>query len=142
MRENRSKTNTQWAGHFYTAAELARREYIVTFTLGNVPKTDLLAASPSGKSFRIECKSQKASNVWLIGDVPVDKLLFYVLVHVPLNDDEPPRFYIVPSKDAKRLVLEERKRTISRGTNPDTFRAGFPYSQAKPFQDAWHKLPK
>ena len=31
----------QWAAQFFVAAELTRRGYIVSFTLGNAPETDL-----------------------------------------------------------------------------------------------------
>jgi hypothetical protein len=140
-KKNRKPIHTQWAGQFYVAAELARREYIVTFTLGNVPRTDLIATSPAGKSFRIECKSQKSSNFWLVGDVP-EKPVYYIFVLVPLKDYEFPEFFIIPSKTVKQLVAEEIKRTNERGTNPATFKAGFPFSEVKPFKNAWHKLPK
>lgn len=45
---------TQWAGQFYVAAELTRRGYIVSFTLGNAPTTDLLARVPEGEAFSVE----------------------------------------------------------------------------------------
>ena len=57
---------TQWGAQFYVAAELSRRNYLVTFTFGNAPTTDLLVVSPNEKAFRVEVKGQKTHNFWLI----------------------------------------------------------------------------
>jgi hypothetical protein len=142
MRKGRDRIHTQWAGQFYTAAELSRREYVVTFTFGNTPKMDLLAKSPSGTPFKIECKSQQTRNVWLVGDVQASKDLFYVLVLVPLKDEETPTFYIVPSRIVKRKAKEEMKRAIERGVkSAETFKAGFPFKAVKDYENAWEKLP-
>jgi hypothetical protein len=142
MRKGRAIIHTQWAGQFYTAAELSRREYVVTFTFGNTPRMDLLAKSPAGTPFKVECKSQQKRNVWLVGDVQASDDLFYVLVLVPLKDEEAPTFYIVPSRIVKRKTEEEVKRAVDRGAkSAKTFKAGFPFNAVKSYENAWDKLP-
>ena len=49
---------TQWAGQFYVAAELTRRGYLVSLTLGNAPVVDLLVVSPDGEHFGVDVKGQ------------------------------------------------------------------------------------
>jgi hypothetical protein len=56
MNPNSKRYKTQWAAQFYAAAELTRRGYLVSLTLGNAPVADLLAVSPSGKHFMVDVK--------------------------------------------------------------------------------------
>ena len=81
--ERKSGYQTQWAAQFYVAAELSRRGYMIALTLGNAPRTDLMATSPSGRFFRVEVKGQATKNFWLIRRHHADKDHFYVLVFVP-----------------------------------------------------------
>lgn len=137
----KKKTNryhTQWAGQFYVAAELTRRGYYVTFTLGNAPHTDLLVVSPSGKMFKAEVKTQKTKNFWLVRKHPVEKDHFYFLVYLP--KEEPPTFFILPCKTVQSLrEAYAKKPTVKKPS--DNF-DGFNWTDPHPHRDRWDTLPK
>src|ERR1035437_4822615 len=94
--------NTQWAGQFFVADELTRRGYRVSFTLGNSPQTDLNVISPKGKSFRVEVKSQKSKNFWIVKKHDLLEDHYYIFVLVPAT--APPEFHIMTCKDMLALM--------------------------------------
>ena len=53
MASQPKKYKTQWTAQFFVAAELTRRGYLVTFTLGNAKDVDLLAVSPKARNFAL-----------------------------------------------------------------------------------------
>ncbi len=66
MPSQSKKYQTQWTSQFYVAAELTRRGYLVSLTLGNAPKADLLVVSPNEKTFKVDVKGQRNKSFWLI----------------------------------------------------------------------------
>ena len=59
---------TQWLAQFLVAAELTRRGYTVTFSLGNCPVIDLMVRVPgTNASFVVDVKgtSNKYSGWWM-----------------------------------------------------------------------------
>lgn len=73
----RKKYQSQWAAQFYAAAELTRRGYLISLTLGNAPRSDLLAVSPKGTQFKVQVKGQAVQSSWLVQNV--DKREEFVL---------------------------------------------------------------
>jgi hypothetical protein len=143
-RANRSRHYTSWAGVLATAAELSRRSYDVTITLGNTPTTDLLAAAPDGPAFRVEVKSASTPNF-----VPIQKTvlegpehsdLLFIIVLVPRTDEQPFRFFVMTHADVLAAWKKERK--VTRSGQP--YKAGWEglsWSAIRSFEGCWHKLP-
>ena len=128
---------SQWTAQFYAAAELTRRNYIVSFTMGNAPKTDLLVQAASGKSFRIQCKGQRNESTWITGYVPNTQDLYYIFVYIPRIASKPPRFFIMDSQRVKILVKEKKDQSSSKK----------PWNQLSwktphPFENEWNILPE
>jgi len=134
---------TQWASQFCVAAELTRRGYLVTLPLGNAPKTDIMAISPSGKRFTVEVKGLGEGNWWIIGKVEPSEDLFYILVHVPREDPtQRPRFFIMKSDEVKNeedKYIEEKKAKGKKVTEMDY---GFAWKTVFKYENQWDKLPK
>jgi hypothetical protein len=81
-----AKTNkTQWATQFLAAAELVRRKYIVSFTMGNAtPVADLMVGMQDGRQFWVDVKGLQARNSFFIRPKPDHLNLFYVFVLLAL----------------------------------------------------------
>jgi hypothetical protein len=132
---------TQWAAQFYVAAELTRRGYLVSLTLGNAPIVDILSVSPSGRQFMIDVKGQGTKNFWLLKRRESREDLFYVLVYIP-PDFTRPDFFIMESIEVMTLWDEYRDKLLSRGKTFKESFLGINWSTPFPFKDKWDKLPK
>jgi hypothetical protein len=135
---------SQWSSTFYVAAELVRRKYLVSLTLGEAPGPDLLVISPNGKPFKVEVKSLRRHNFWLIGEVSPQDDLFYILVFVPEDVSQPPKFCILTSSELKREIDNYQKKLLAKGRRITKLEYGIPFRNAfKPeYENAWDKLPK
>jgi hypothetical protein len=134
---------TQWVAQFLAAAELVRRNYIVTFTTGNnTPIADLMVGTRQGEQFWVDVKGLSSRTNWPLKPKPAFKHLFYVLVHLaPLagagREREPDRFFILSQAEANGLEAAYRKaHPGTKGTRP-----GFGFSAVTDFEDQWDKLP-
>ena len=125
---------SHWSGQFFAAAELSRRGYRVSFTMGNAPSTDLVAVSAKGYQFRVEVKTvRKYGNSWLVKSVPKDSDLYYVLVVSRPKDDFPqPMYWILTAREA-HILLRKRERD---GTSPQILKGDIGHKEA-----GWEKLP-
>jgi hypothetical protein len=107
----RSRHHTGWAGALAVAAELSRRSYDATITLGNTPAIDLLCSSPEGKPFKVQVKSLSAPNYVLIRkemlDGPPLDDLFFAVVMVPNEDDRPFEFHVLTHAEACDLYRQQ-----------------------------------
>jgi hypothetical protein len=129
---------TQWAAQFAVAAELCKRGYEVSFTMGNTtPIADLMVVSPSGEMFLIDVKGLYRTNPWLIKRKSVRANLFYVLAFVPT--DAPNEFFVMSQRQADHLIESELKRLNRPADYPVT---GFVWKLALEHRNAWHILPK
>jgi len=134
---------TQWAAQYYVAAELIRRGYLVSITLGNAPTVDIFAESHSGKAFMIDVKGLRSPNWWILGKKHEPRPdLFYILVYIPKNLDQRPRFFIMTSEEAMREVEKHLEDLRSRGREENKLEYGFAWKVAFKYENAWHKLPK
>jgi len=137
--KRRSGYQTQWAAQFFVAGELSRRGCMVALTLGNAPRTDLMATSPSGKSFRVEVKGQATKNFWIIRRHPVDQDHFYVLVFVPKGG--PPDFFVMTCEEVQKLREEYAARIAAKGRYRDDL-GGLNWTTPHVHRDRWDKLPQ
>ncbi len=141
--------DVQWAGQFHAAAELCRRGYLVSFTLGNAPTVDLLCAIHGGEQFKVEVKSQRTKNFWRIDPNPenihTENRLFYTLVYVPEPEKGNPRIFILRSADLKRLTLQEKERVEKNAEDKGKVLRpapwGIPWKMGEEYEDNWGILP-
>jgi hypothetical protein len=141
----RSKHHTAWAGALAVAAELSRRGYDATLTLGNTPALDLLCASPSGKPFKVQVKSLTAGNAVLIqkgmleGKLQPD--LFFAIVIVPAAEADPMEFRILTHREIVKHWNEMPK--VKRDGQPyKPGMDGLNWGVVRPYSGGWEKLPK
>ena len=131
---------TQWAAQFYVAAELTRRGYLASLTLGNAPVADLLVVSPGQTQFMVDVKGQSTRNFWLIQRREPRPDLFFVLVYLPKNY-EPPRFYILSCAELMEKREEYKRHIEAIGGKYDDKVGGINWSTVLEYEDRWHVLP-
>lgn len=132
-----TRFEAEWAAVFLAAAELTRRNYSVSFTLGsNAPLADLVVRAPSGTSFIVDVKGKCKPGSWMVKPKDSTPGLFYMLVRLGMTstgiDRSSDRFYIMPQTEALRLTKNNRK-------NPGL--SGFTSESAASSLDNWTCLP-
>jgi len=135
------KYQTQWSAQFFAAAELTRRGYLVSLTLGNAPVVDLLVVSPTGTHFQVDVKGLSSRNFWLIRERPCPPDLFFILVHVPLKGGHP-NFFVLPASTVMSEIANLRQKTLDQRKKWVDWGAGLNWGTAAPYQDRWDLLPQ
>ena len=140
-----NRYRVQWAAQFFVAAELTRKDHIVSFTLGNAPETDLHVSNPeTGKQFRVDVKGHGGKNFWEIRKREPKKDLFYILVDI---FEESPKYYILSSKEMMdewyNYYQDIKKLRKKKGTMipKSDYRWGIRHTQAMKYKDKWEALP-
>ncbi len=133
---------TQWTSQFLVAAELCRRGYTTSFTMGNsTPYADLAVGKPDGALFWVDVKGNSTGSDWWLKRKASINSLYYILVRVmgPTSGGAAKaadRFFILTQDQANRLV-DEYLLTAKDGTKAE----GFRFRSAAPFEDRWDILP-
>ncbi len=112
------------AGEYYVAAELTARGYIASITLRNTKGVDILCSNEDAtKSVAIQVKTNRRSKRdWILNEKSEKYFadnLYYVFVNLHDNN-KPPEYFIVPSKDVSTFVTETHeiwRNTPGRGGN-------------------------
>ena len=140
----RATQHTASAAVLGTGAELSRRGYDVTFTLGNTRRVDMLCSVPDGRPFKVQVKGTSNQNAFYIdkaffdGEVQTD--LFLVVVLVPKEgDDSSPRFFVLSRADAKKEFDKLPK--VRRDGRPFKTGGGLNWGSITPYERAWSKFP-
>jgi len=151
MKAKGKKHHTQWAGQFGAAHELAKRGYLIAFTSGNAPGTDLLCQSPDGTSFSLEVKTLSSKTYYLCQDhlQQPNPSRHFVFVLLPSSLLERPEYYVLNNRQFLEIVEEQKQLTkaseTKRGKPYADFSFGINYRtlSRNEFRDAWEKnLPK
>lgn len=134
---------TQWAAQFFAAAELTRRNYRVSLTLGNAPDIDLMVVSPKGAHFSVDVKGQASKNFWLIREREPKDTHYYILVYVPCEPAKltPPEFFIMASGDVKTHISQLREKAVAGGRRWAASGAGINWGTAAHYKE-WRVLPE
>ena len=140
MPKQSGRYRTQWAAQFYAAAELTRRGYLVSLTLGNAPVVDLLVVSPQGKHLKVDVKGQSTKNFWIIRKREPQHDLFYILVYLPKDLGEPPWFFVLTSDELMKRRDEYKEHTLRRGRKCREDFAGMNWSTPLRYRDKWDSL--
>jgi hypothetical protein len=141
---NRNNQQTASAAVLAVGAELSRRGYDITFTLGNTRKVDMLCAVPDGKQFSVQVKGVSTANAFRIDksffDPPVQDALFLIVVLVPKDDHSNFSFFVLSHAEAQSEYekLPKQKRD---GTDFVPGNEGLYWSSVEGYKDAWSKLP-
>jgi len=141
MSRQSRKYQTQWAAQFYVAAELTRRGYLVSLTLGNAPVADLLVVSPKQHHFRVDVKGQSTKNFWLIQRGEPCEDLYFVLVYLP-KDNESPRLFVLSSAELMKRREEYKQHIESIGGKYKDEMGGVNWTTAFEYEDHWDILPR
>ena len=117
-----NKINRGIASEFYVAAELRRRNFVDSPTLGNTPNTDILCSNVGGTKFvHIQVKTfvpgnktvtlgQKAeinfgdNFIWVLSGIP----------HPRVNDFSDFVFFVIPSPDLSKNVSESHREWLKK----------------------------
>jgi hypothetical protein len=149
-RLKRMRSYTAGAATFATAAELSRRGYIVTVTLRNTPKVDLLCSIPDRDQFKVQVKGISYENaLWIQKDFlegTLDAGLFLVVVLVPPENEQNFQFFIMTHKEAQDAWAIAKRRSeerVKRGGRPvkEGFE-GLNWGDVKKHKNCWDKFPK
>jgi hypothetical protein len=145
------KYHTQWAAQFYVAAELTRRGYLVSFTMGNAKRTDLHVENSKGESFSVQVKGAKTQKGWYVSEPKSPHgNLYYVLVYVPDEDSgsrPSPRFFVLTEAETKSVVERDvprymEKHRVSREEAEKKVQTGVAWKDANRHPERWDKLPQ
>lgn len=147
----RERFQTEWAGKLGLACELARRNYLVSWPLGNAPVMDLMCQSPQGQTFRIQVKSFRQRGYLPIGAELVEEVqdLWFVFVYVPKNEEEGLEYFILPQQRLMHIREQEKQdaqiksqERVDRGLRPyGKWPPGVYYNNIKDFKSRWDTLP-
>jgi hypothetical protein len=140
----RSIQQTSSAAVLGVGAELSRRGYDVTFTLGNTRKVDMLCAVPDGRTFKVQVKGLSNRNGFYIdrsffeGTAQHD--LYLVVVYVPpLNTAGPMEFHVLSHEQAQREY--SKMPTHKKDGRPYPSGSGLNWGSVVAYKDAWHTFP-
>ena len=144
-----NRYGVQWGAQFFVAAELTRRGYVISFTLGNAPETDLHVSNiDSSIQFRVDVKGHSRENFWEIKYKKPKDDLFYILVDLFSDTYNPPKYYILCSKEAMKEWQDYKKHIIAkrqekgREPPPENWRWGIPHKQVVKYINKWEILQK
>ena len=140
----RSRHHTAWAGLLAVAAELSRRSYNASITLGNTPALDLICTSPAGVPFAVQVKSASTKTwvpiqqQWLEAAPRAD--LYLAVVFIPRDLALPPEFHILTQAEA--CTFYARQRRVRRNGMPyKPGWTGLAWADVSPSRSMWAKLP-
>ncbi|MCF8298685.1 MAG: hypothetical protein K9J13_14145 [Saprospiraceae bacterium] len=148
MSKQSQKYHLGMTGEYYVAAELNRRGISAAITYGNAKKADIVAIGPDeSKSIVIEVKTTSKSN-WIIGSrAPESSNKIWVLVHIPTNENEHPKYYVMFQSELhnilKPIEIEYHKRYIEKHGVEYGDKAGvctLKRSLISEYEDAWEKI--
>jgi hypothetical protein len=138
------------AGEYFVAAELLRRGLVAAVTYGNAKRADVLVFSHSSeKALAVEVKST-SKDEWIVGPkVPIASDKPWVFVHVPVERDSSPSYYILTQAELEAVLKvryqEYFKNYKQRHGEEYGDRASFinlKLKEAKCYLNAWQTITK
>ena len=128
---------TQWSAQFLVAAELVRRGYTVSFTMGNhTPQADLMVGRLSSSvQFWVDVKGLSSNSPWLIKPKAPLKNLFYVLTRVGALREED-RFFVLSQSETNKLI------GVNHAAHPADQTNGFGWKAPHKYEGKWDRLPR
>ena len=125
LNQKPAKNISGLAGEFFVLAELLKRGYQASFTLGNAKTVDIFASDPkTGKTVRIQVKTNSGipridnHAKWQIGrklwDLSEESITDLIYIFVVLNPrgKEHPIYYIAKAGDVSRQTRGDTERFL------------------------------
>jgi hypothetical protein len=145
MRANTSRTGA--AGAFYTAAQLAQRGWDASLTVGNAPRTDIVAQhSRHQRLIGVQCKASTGSRDFMLGKgceatSPPGRDEWFVLINLLAPGDRPV-FYVMPRNVVAAYVFITHRAWLRiparNGTaHQDNDARNVERSVAAPYKERW-----
>jgi len=142
MGQRQKRESTQWTAQFLAAAELCRRGYVVTFTMGNCTQDyDLLVGSQDGEAFYVDVKGLSSNKDWLIRRKATIPNLYYILIRIDIKNRSGDRFFIMTQEDVINELDHYYSKPKKDGSPKSGHAEGFSFKQADTYSDKWDKLP-
>lgn len=94
------KNQTGFAGEYFVAAELTRRNFAVSITMGNTKAIDILAEKDE-KLFKFQVKSiQRSKSIsFNLKRDTIRKECFYVFVNINADTLSSPEYFVLTSEE-------------------------------------------
>lgn len=142
---SRSRHHTGWAGALAVAAELSRRSYDTTLTLGNTPSFDLLCSSPKENPMKVQVKSLSSKTFILIQNklLRVEKGsddFFFVIVFIPPENEKPLEFFVLSHQEIID-IWKDMPTTRKDGQPYKPGMDGVNWGRITEHRNRWDKLP-
>jgi len=133
----KDKQITGLSGEYFVAAELLKRDFQVSMTLGNAKSIDLIAISPETNiPYKIQVKTlRKKPNCFTLS---IDKIVcddFYFFVYLN-SESETPEYHIIQGKELLSDLPHFYGASIGRGDKRETVNHG----PIQPHKNRWDKL--
>jgi len=128
------------AGELYVAAELSKKGYVASASLGNTKDIDVLVSNQEfTRQVNIQVKTnQFEKREWLFdkqADVISEDNFFYIFVNLR-GEFERPEFFIVPSKKVSEYL---KKSHLEWQKNPKRYEQPRKNGKTRKFMDPQHK---
>lgn len=135
LNKNPIRNTSELSGEFFVLAELLKRGYQASFTLGNAKTVDIFASDPkTGKTIKIQVKTnsgkkprkdnhakwQVGKKIWDFSEESVKDLIYVFVLLYPHGKDHP-IYYIAKAWDVIRQTKEDFERyqqEIKEGKRP------------------------
>jgi hypothetical protein len=127
------KNNTHLAGEFFVAAELFKRDFQVSMTLGNAKEVDLIIRTPNKKTMSIQVKALQDKNCFTLAVSKVVAQDFYVFVFL-YDDKKHPDYFILKGSE----ILSNRE--LYYGSSLHSTRQTVNYGPLFQHKNRWDKL--
>jgi len=132
--EKIEKQLTGIAGEFFVAAELAKRNFQVSTSLGNAKGIDLFALSQTSDTpFQIEVKTLRKRNCFSLKASRIKPTFTYIFVYLNVTDQNPHHFIL-----SGRELLENLPHYY--GASLDSVRETVNHGPLQPHAGRWDKL--
>jgi len=137
----RPSHQTYAAATFATLAELSKKGFDVSMTIGNTARTDLFCSLPHSSPLKIEIKGISGANGFNIKkeffELTEDSQRFLIVVLVPQND-APFRFFILSHKEARSEFskMPEKRKDGRKYENGN----GLNWGSVSSYENAWETL--
>lgn len=108
------KQNIGNAGEYYFAARLSALNFTVTITLGRTERYDILAVSPSGKTFKFSLKTRfttenTAFTLSERDEKKHEKDLYYAFIRLHAFE-QIPEFWLIPSERVSKIITDAHQK--------------------------------
>jgi hypothetical protein len=120
------------AGEMFVAAELLKREFQVSLTLGNAKAIDIFAYSDTNqRTYEVQVKTLRTSNCYLlkVQDIIKSHIYVFVLLHKP---NQPVEYFILKGSE-----INENEKTLYGGGDGKQKMSGILMRPLKAFKDRW-----